>query len=61
MLFLLSSLSPGDMYHSAEVVGHDLSAIQPDFVPPNVQFEIFDVEGTWNYSSPFDFVHCRYL
>lgn len=57
-----SQLTPlGDLYHSAEVVGSDLSAIQPNFVPPNVQFEVFDAESTWNYSSQLDLIHYRYL
>lgn len=55
------SLPSGDLYPSAEVIGNDVSAIQPNFVPPNVQFEVFDVETTWDYSSPFDYIHCRYL
>jgi hypothetical protein len=53
--------SPGDLYPSAEVLGSDISAIQPHFVPPNVQFEVFDAEAPWDYSSQFDYIHCRYL
>lgn len=34
----------GDMYPSAEVIGVDLSPIQPSWVPPNVRFEV--CEGT---------------
>lgn len=26
--------------------------------PPNVQFEIDDLEETWNFSYPFDYIHC---
>ncbi|KAF5499741.1 putative methyltransferase tdiE [Colletotrichum fructicola] len=29
------------------VIGNDLSAIQPEWVPPNVKFEIDDVESPW--------------
>lgn len=32
----------GDLYPEAEVIGTDLSPIQPAFVPPNVRFFIED-------------------
>ena len=28
-------------------------------VPPNLQFEIDDVEDEWRYSRPFDYIHIR--
>ena len=28
-------------------------------VPPNVTFEVDDVEDPWTYSKKFDFIHCR--
>lgn len=34
----------GDLFESATVLGVDLSPIQPDWVPPNVQFVVDDVE-----------------
>ncbi|TVY91516.1 Secondary metabolism regulator [Lachnellula willkommii] len=30
-------------------------------VPPNVSFEVDDIERPWQFSRPFDFIHCRYL
>ena len=30
-------------------------------VPPNVQFEVDDVEGEWTYNTPFDLVHVRFM
>ena len=33
-----------DLYPEAKVTGTDLSAVQPEFVPPNVSFEICDAE-----------------
>jgi hypothetical protein len=30
-------------------------------VPPNVKFEVDDVESAWAYSEPFDYIFCRYL
>lgn len=48
-----------DKYPDCEVIATDLSAIQPSFVPPNLQFEIDDCEEEWMYSHPFDFIHIR--
>lgn len=40
----------------------DLSPIQPEWVPPNVSFEIDDIEQLWLYAdNSFDFVHIRQL
>jgi len=39
----------------------DLSAIQPEYVPPNCQFEIDDAEDEWSWSQKFDFIHGRML
>jgi hypothetical protein len=30
-------------------------------VPPNVTFEIDDIESDWCFSRSFDYIHCRYL
>ncbi|KAH7411286.1 S-adenosyl-L-methionine-dependent methyltransferase [Cadophora sp. MPI-SDFR-AT-0126] len=46
---------------SAVVTGTDLSAIQPDLVPPNVQFQISDAEDEWDFSQKFDYIHGRAL
>jgi len=48
-----------DEHPEAQVIGVDLSPIQPKFVPPNVLFEIDDLEETWNFSKPFDFIFAR--
>ncbi|OJJ42564.1 hypothetical protein ASPZODRAFT_20334 [Penicilliopsis zonata CBS 506.65] len=50
-----------DQYPSAEVVGNDLSPIQPGWLPPNCVFEIDDFEAEWEYNRPFDYVHGREL
>lgn len=51
-----------DQYPSAEVIGFDISPIQPSWVPPNLRFEIDDAQLPWTYkSSYFDFVHIRNL
>ncbi|KAL2140269.1 hypothetical protein VTI28DRAFT_4024 [Corynascus sepedonium] len=49
----------GDLYPEAEVIGTDLSPIQPAFVPPNVRFFIEDSSDDWDYPDLFDFIHTR--
>ncbi|KAK1513138.1 hypothetical protein CTAM01_00534 [Colletotrichum tamarilloi] len=51
----------GDEHPEAEVLGIDLSAAQPEFVPPNVKFEIDDIEEPWTFSRPFDYIHSRLM
>ncbi|KAL3425366.1 methyltransferase [Phlyctema vagabunda] len=46
-----------DEHPEAEVIGVDLSPHQPDFVPPNLSFQIDDLEEPWNFSRKFDYVH----
>ncbi|KAK2807265.1 hypothetical protein FQN50_005553 [Emmonsiellopsis sp. PD_5] len=48
-----------DEHPSAEVIGNDLSPIQPSWTPPNCKFEVDDFEATWSYSKPFDYIHGR--
>ncbi|WAO91736.1 Hypothetical protein NCS54_00921700 [Fusarium falciforme] len=50
-----------DEYSSAEVIGTDLSPIQPDWTPPNCFFEVDDFEDDWVYKKPFDYIHGREL
>ena len=46
-----------------EVLGTDLSPIQPTWVPPNAKFYIDDAESEWVFSphERFDFIHVRTL
>ncbi|KAH0491828.1 hypothetical protein TgHK011_003236 [Trichoderma gracile] len=55
----LWAIEMGDKYPSAEVLGIDLSPIQPCWVPPNVKFVIDDVEAEWLNGDNWDFVHLR--
>lgn len=50
-----------DEHPNAEVIGTDLSPIQPSWVPNNCRFLVDDVESDWNYSSAeaFDLIHGR--
>lgn len=46
----------------ADVVGTDLSLIQPtDNVPPNCRFEREDSEEDWVHDVPFDYIHWRLM
>lgn len=55
------AIEMGDKYPSAEIIGNDISPIQPGLVPPNVKFEVDDAEAEWVYSGKFDYIHCRYM
>ncbi|EXJ54743.1 hypothetical protein A1O7_10084 [Cladophialophora yegresii CBS 114405] len=49
-----------DTFPSADVVGTDLSSIQPTWVPPNCRFEIDDAEADWTWPEDhFDYIHNR--
>lgn len=51
-----------DLNQSADVIGVDLSPIQPKFVPPNCRFEVDDITQDWTYpTNHFDFIHVRGL
>ncbi|KAK0611208.1 S-adenosyl-L-methionine-dependent methyltransferase [Immersiella caudata] len=50
-----------DGYPEASVVGIDLSPVQPEFVPPNLEFFVDDLESDWTFVQPFDFIYCRLL
>ncbi|KAF1842507.1 S-adenosyl-L-methionine-dependent methyltransferase [Cucurbitaria berberidis CBS 394.84] len=51
-----------DEHPGAEIIGVDLSPIQPSFTPPNCKFEIDDVTSPWTYQpTQFDFVNIRGL
>ncbi|KAF9877757.1 methyltransferase domain-containing protein [Colletotrichum karsti] len=51
----------GDEHPEADVLGIDLSPVQPGQVPPNVKFEVDDIEDEWTFSQPFEYIHSRYM
>ncbi|KAF6821203.1 Demethylmenaquinone methyltransferase 5 [Colletotrichum plurivorum] len=56
------AIDMGDQYPEAEIIGLDLSPIQPPFVPPNVQFLVDDVEADWLYAeNSIDYIHLRHM
>ncbi|KAK4446864.1 secondary metabolism regulator LAE1 [Podospora aff. communis PSN243] len=48
-----------DAHPDSTVIGVDLSPIQPTFVPPNLDFQIADVEDEWTFPAPFTYIHSR--
>ncbi|KAL7267464.1 hypothetical protein RUND412_009951 [Rhizina undulata] len=54
------AIDMADMFPEAEVIGVDLSPIQPKWVPPNITFEVDDIEEPWQYQdNSFDYIHLR--
>ncbi|KAF7556943.1 hypothetical protein G7Z17_g988 [Cylindrodendrum hubeiense] len=52
----------GDEYPEADVLGIDLSPIQPSWVPPNVRFMVDDAEAEWLHApGTFDYIHIRHM
>lgn len=52
----------GDKFPTAKnILGTDLSPIQPEWLPENVRFMIDDCEADWANGSDWDFVHMRQL
>ncbi|EFW99172.1 sam dependent methyltransferase [Grosmannia clavigera kw1407] len=51
-----------DEHPDAQVVGIDLSPIQPSWIPPNVSFQIDDFTEPWSFEdNSFDFIYLRWL
>ncbi|RDW58611.1 S-adenosyl-L-methionine-dependent methyltransferase-11 [Coleophoma cylindrospora] len=44
-----------------KVIGVDLSPIQPSYVPPNLVFQIDDLESNWTFAEKFDFIYSRMM
>jgi len=51
-----------DDFPGAEVIGTDISPIQPAWTAPNCRFEMEDAEQEWTFSpNSFDYIHMRTL
>ncbi|DAA74133.1 TPA_exp: Uncharacterized protein A8136_3631 [Trichophyton benhamiae CBS 112371] len=55
------ALDFADEHPSAQIIGTDLSPIQPSLVPPNLSFLIDDAEAEWQFHQKFDLVHGRMM
>jgi trans-aconitate methyltransferase len=52
------AIDMAEKYPSALVIGADTAAVQPHIVPPNLQFEIEDIEMDWLWGeNSFDFMY----
>ncbi|GKT42088.1 putative methyltransferase tdiE [Colletotrichum spaethianum] len=52
----LWAIEYGDAHPEAEKANYELVS-----VPPNVRFEVDDMEEEWLYSRPFDYIHSRFI
>lgn len=51
-----------DEFPTAQVIGFDLSPIQPNWIPPNLHFEVLDADEEWGYGQDrFSLVHTRFM
>ncbi|TEA17063.1 Secondary metabolism regulator LAE1 [Colletotrichum sidae] len=51
-----------DEFPATEVIGVDISPIQPSWAPPNCKFQIDDIDQPWTWpDNHFDYIHARNL
>ncbi|KAH7079454.1 S-adenosyl-L-methionine-dependent methyltransferase [Paraphoma chrysanthemicola] len=50
-----------DAHPETEVLGVDLAPVQPHNVPPNLNFELDDLEKDWTFSRKFDYIHSQMM
>ena len=56
------AIEVADIHPEAEVFGVDLSPIQPSWGPPNVRFQVDDVEDPWVWKNDyFDLIFSRLM
>lgn len=56
------AMSIAEAYPSASVIGTDISPVQPKWVPPNLVFEIDDLEQEWLHRpGTYDLVNLRFM
>ena len=56
------AMDAADAWPEAEVVGLDLSPIQPSWVPPNLEFQVADADEPWSFAPKrFSLVHTRIM
>ncbi|TQV93153.1 hypothetical protein V2A60_003532 [Cordyceps javanica] len=59
------AMEVAEKYPSARVIGSDISAIQPSWTPPNLEFRVEDLEDDYRpWTSIYndaDLIHCRFL
>ncbi|KAL1998237.1 hypothetical protein VTN02DRAFT_6562 [Thermoascus thermophilus] len=55
------AIEMAELFPATEIIGTDLSPIQPTWAPSNCRFYIDDVESEWTYgpNEAFDYIHGR--
>ena len=53
--------SPDDVKNNGPASSFFTNTSKTHRVPPNVRFEIDDVEAGWTYNQNFDYIHCRFM
>jgi len=61
LLHLPGAIEFADAFPHIEVLGVDLSPIQPQLVPSNLKFEVDNLEDDWAFSHKFDFIFSRQM
>jgi SAM-dependent methyltransferase len=55
------AIEMAERYPFTCVLGTDISATQPEWVPPNCIFQVDDANQNWTFRELFDLIHGRYL
>ncbi|KAI5455628.1 S-adenosyl-L-methionine-dependent methyltransferase [Mariannaea sp. PMI_226] len=56
------AIDMADAYPCTEIIGIDISPVQPSWVPPNCTFHVDDAQLEWTFTpESIDFVHIRAL
>ncbi|KAF4880030.1 Secondary metabolism regulator LAE1 [Colletotrichum siamense] len=55
------AIQMADKFPHAEVIGTDLSAVQPEWLPSNVKFIVDDIESAWIDPKKYDYIFVRYM
>jgi len=50
-----------DAHPETSVIGVDLSPIQPKDIPPNLEFQVDDLEEPWTFTQKFDLINFRMM
>ena len=62
----LWAVEMADQFPSAQILGVDIAAVQPSWVPPNCEFELLDIENPEDWQvvvakKQYDYIHAREL
>ncbi|KAK0712663.1 S-adenosyl-L-methionine-dependent methyltransferase, partial [Lasiosphaeria miniovina] len=55
------AIEVAEKFPLANVLGIDITSIQPIWVPPNLGFLVDNIQRDWHNGEDFDFVHARHM